>query len=235
MSDSSSVTWSAHLRILFLIYNLPDPLTLLNTPPWSKEKWKDHTKVAVTSHHENILRESSVGNIKLQYLNVRAAGLSGKLHPALAWVLTTRDVMIARPHIKMLSGDYMCYDYLAHDRGLSPHCRMCQQASHHPAPAENLVHLLTRCRATTDTRDRLLPDLLNLVADTMPNNRLPSNSTHDLLTQFILDCSSLNLPADIRVPPSHPGHRSVAKQCSSMAYALHMDRTRQMKALGLLK
>ena len=105
MSDSSSVTWSAHMRILFMIYNLPDPLTLMNAPVWSKQRWKDHTKAAVISHHEAILRQKANGNIKLQFLNVQVAGLSGKLHPALSWVLTTRDVMVIRPHIKMLSGD----------------------------------------------------------------------------------------------------------------------------------
>ena len=40
MADSASLTWTAHLRILFQIYALPDPLTLLSTQPWSKEKWK---------------------------------------------------------------------------------------------------------------------------------------------------------------------------------------------------
>ena len=38
MSDNSSVTWSAHLRLLCMIYNLPDPLKLMNTPAWSKQR-----------------------------------------------------------------------------------------------------------------------------------------------------------------------------------------------------
>ena len=235
MSDNSSVTWSAHLRLLCMIYNLPDPLTLMNTPAWSKQRWKDHTKAAVISYHEGVLRQKAIGNIKLQFFNVQVTGLSGKLHPALSWVLTTRDVMIIRPHIKMLSGDYMCYEYLAHDRGVSPHCRMCQHTTHLQAPTENMVHLLTRCRATADTRVRLMPDILNLVSDLIPNNRLLTSPTHDQLTQFLLDCSSLNLASDIRVPHTHPGHKLIARQCSTTIYAIHMDRTRQMKKLNLLK
>ena len=235
MCDSSSVTWSAHLRILFCIYDLPDPLALMDTPPWSKDTWKDYTKAAVTSYHEAKLRQKAAGNMKLQFLNVQITGLSGRLHPALSWVLTTRDVMIIRPHIKMLSGNYTCYAYLAHDRGVSPHCRICQQVSSHPPKAENMVHLLTMCQATADTRERLLPDLLNTVANIMPDNGLLTNPTHDLLTQFILDCSSLNLPTNVRVAPTHPGHTTIAKQCSTMVYAIHMDRTRQMKNMGLLK
>ena len=134
----------------------------------------------------------------------------------------------------MLSGDYMCYEYLAHDRGVSPHCRMCQQTTNHLAPTESMEHILTRCRATADTRVRLMPDLFNLVYSVFPNNRLLSSPTHDLLTQFLLDCTSLNLASDIRVPHTHPGHKLIAKQCSTTVYAIHMDRTRQLKELKLL-
>ena len=177
------MTWSAHLRIIFLLYNLPDPLTILDTPPWPKDRWKNHTKVAVTSHHEAALRHKAAGNYKLNYLNVQTTGLSGRPHPVLSWVLTTHDVVIVRPHIKMLSGDYLCYAHLAHDRGVAPQCRMCQLISHHPAPAEDMVHLLTRCRATADTRGRIMPDLLNTVATCI---------LHSALT-FLIDIASHNI------------------------------------------
>ena len=38
MSDSNSLTWSAHVRIIFQMFNLPDPLLLLDSAPWSKER-----------------------------------------------------------------------------------------------------------------------------------------------------------------------------------------------------
>ena len=172
--------------------------------------------------------------MKLQYLNVQATGLTGRLHPALTWVLTTQDVCTVRPHIKMLAGDYLCYRDLAHVRGLDPHCRLCQLLSHHPAPAEVREHLLTRCRATSDTRTRIMPDILNTLAASFPHNRLLCSPTHSLLTQFILDCSSLNLPSDIRIPTSHQSVTSITKLCSSLIYAIHKDRTRQLKTLGLI-
>ena len=90
MSDSNSLTWSAHVRLLFQLYNLPDPLILLDSSPWPKERWKQHTKAAVISHHENALQKKALVNFKLQYLNVQVSGLSGRLHPVLAWVLTTK-------------------------------------------------------------------------------------------------------------------------------------------------
>ena len=48
-SDSSFLTWSAHLRLLFELYRLPDPLTLLNSHLWTKERWKAVAKSAVTT------------------------------------------------------------------------------------------------------------------------------------------------------------------------------------------
>ena len=145
--------------------------------------------VAVTSHHEAVMRLKSLSNMKLQYLNVQAIGLSGRPHPILSWVHTTQDVAIVRPHVKMLGGDYLSYATLAHDRGLEPHCRLCRELSHHPTPAEDLVHILTRCKATAETRCRVLPDLLNTVAKSLPDNKLLCSPTHEVLTQFILDCS----------------------------------------------
>ena len=186
MCDESSLTWSAHLKLLFQLYNLPDPLLLLSSTPWTKERWKQHTQTAVTSHHEAIWRDKATSNYKLQYLNVKASGLSGRPHPVLLWILTTQDTIIVRPHLKMLAGDYLCYVNLAHDRGIDPHCRLCQALSSHPAPAEDLVHLLTRCRGTADTRNRVMPNLLNTIAQHFPSNRLLTNPAHIQLHLYLI-------------------------------------------------
>ena len=81
MYNSSSLTWSAHARLLFQQYNLPDPLSLLSTPAWPKQRWKDHTQAAVSSYHETIWRQRAAQNSKLQFLNVQATGLSASLTP----------------------------------------------------------------------------------------------------------------------------------------------------------
>ena len=140
--------------------------------------------------------------------------------------MTTHDVVIVRPHVKMLAGDYLLYANLAHDRGLDSHCRMCQLLSSQPAPSEDMMHLITRCRATAETRNRIMPNLFNTISIYYPNNRLLWSTSHALLTQFILDCSSLNLPVEVRVPPIHPGFLSITRECSILIYGIHKDRTR---------
>ena len=52
MCDSASLTWSAHIKLLFQQYRLPDPLTLLSSQPWTKERWRVLNKTAVTAYHE---------------------------------------------------------------------------------------------------------------------------------------------------------------------------------------
>ena len=235
ISDSNSLTWAAHIRILFSLYKLPDPLVLLNSAPWSKQKWKSLTKIAVLSHHEALWRQKAACNFKLQYLNVQATGLTSRIHPIISQLRTTQDVALVRPHIKILAGDYLCYAFLAHDRGISPHCRLCHALAPHLAPpSEDYEHLLTRCRATADTRASRIPGLLNTIAQYSIHNTLLTEASHPKMTQFIIDCTSLNLPTDIRVPHDHPGYAPISKQCSVLINAVHKDRTRQLKSMGLL-
>ena len=60
---------------------------------------------------------------------------------------------------------------------------------------ETICHILTECRGTIEPRTKIWPELLNVVSQQFPENSIlrktPSNT---IATQFILDCTSLNLP-----------------------------------------
>ena len=136
----------------------------------------------------------------------------------------------------MLSGDYQCFAYLAKDRGADPSCRLCLGLSNQSVtPSEDISHILTQCRATADTRGKYTPELLNTVAIFFPEHRILTCSLPNLLTQFMLDCSSLNLASDLRIPSDHPSFIPITRQCSVMIHSIHRDRCRQLKAKGLLK
>ena len=232
MSDSSSLTWAAHIRLLFQLYNLPDPLTLISGTPWPKERWRLTTKTAITIYWELSWRGKAASNSKLSFLNVQVTGLSGKTHPVLSGILSTQEVERSRIHVKMLAGDYCCYSYMGSDRLQDAYCRLCQLLHHeHPAPVEDMVHLLTRCIATRETRTRLLSDLLNEISLHFPNNKILEQPNHLHLTQLILDPTSLNLPISIRISPDHPALTIVLNVCRSLCFAVHKDRTRQLKKL----
>ena len=126
MADKSSLTWSAHLRILCLKYNLPDPLQLLQGAEiWQKSDWSLLVTNRVTVFHERSLRELAATNSKMQYLNVQVQGLSGTPHPALMNIYNMQEVKKLRLHIKFLSGDFLTAERQALDNGTNPQCKLC--------------------------------------------------------------------------------------------------------------
>ena len=200
MADNNSCTWSAHLRTLCQRYRLPNPLQLLsNGVTLDKTMWKTLTKTNVTVFYERKLRAEALTNSKMKYLNVNVQGLSGIPHIALQNVTSTQDVQKLRYHLKFLSGDFLTAERLARDNNSSSQCKLCQAA------VETTAHALTECRATSEVHRDLIPTLLNTVQDIEPNNHLllsPLPSEH--LTQFLLDCTSLNLPDPYRIPAHNP-------------------------------
>ena len=111
---SYRILWAVEVRTLCLLYELPDPLSLLqNEDAWSKTAWKNWCSAKVRSYHERLWRNKASSNTKMIYLNIQLAGLTGRQHPALAGIETTRDVERLRPHMKMLTGDYLTYNRIA--------------------------------------------------------------------------------------------------------------------------
>ena len=232
MTNSSSVTWSAHVRILFSMYNLPDPLSLISGSLWPKEKWKVVTKTAVTAYYERFWRYKATLNSKLGFLNIQATGLAGRVHPVLSGIMTTQEVMRSRVHVKMLAGDYPCQAYLGNERSRDSACPLCQYL--YPgsqAPDETMVHLITRCRATSDTRAAYFHVLMNTIASHFPQNQILSHPNSTQLTQLVLDPTSLNLPLSIRIHPDHPALAQILVACRTLCYAIHRDRNRLLERI----
>ena len=229
MGDEKSLTWSIHARSLFKLYNLPDPLLLLSQAPWSKDRWKDHYTCLVRSCHEKNLREMAKNNSKMQWLNVSMTGLSGNSHPILHNIHTTRQVEQARPQIKMLCGDYLNVDRLVKDRKSGdPTCKLCPLNPSDPTP-DTLPHLLTKCKATATIRERILPELLTVLADVCPehpllHSTLSLHKNDNNLAQFFIDPTSFNLQQGVR-----PTVHGVLEVTRGMCYAIDKERTRLLK------
>ena len=243
MSDTHSITWAAHVRILCDLYELPDPLSLLqNEDAWPKVVWKNWCVTKIRAYHEKLWRVQALTNSKMRFLNIGLSGLTGRHHPALSAVYTTRDSERLRPHLKMLTGDYLTYSRVALDNKYGgegdPSCRICRSTQpHHPAPSETIEHIITQCRGTAEVRERLFPELLMLLLTIEPNHAYithpPKLHSNDLtLAQFLLDCTSFNLPASIRLNHRHPGLSDLFRFSCDFCYAVHTSR---MTMLNLLK
>ena len=156
------------------------------------------------------------------YLNVQLAGLSGLPHPLLHGIFTTQDAKKLRLHIKFLTCDFITNERLAVGRpDKSPACSLC------PAPLDSIEHVLVSYRATSDIRSRLYPELVNTVAQVQPMCAILSHQpSPQVLTQFILDCTSINLPQSYRIPSHNSGVAKICKVSRDWCYAIHCERSR---------
>ena len=178
----------------------------------------------ITIFHEKELRSLALNNSKMRFLNVQTTGLSGYPHTALQNILTTRDVLKLRAHMKFLCCDILTGEQLSREQGADPKCKLCS------APVETTEHIISDCRPLHPIRERLLPELLNTVLAVAPNCQLLTQPYSAHLTQFILDCTSLNLPNGYRLSPQNPDTNRVFRISRDWCYLFMKERTRLLKA-----
>ena len=223
VTDDSSTTWTAHLKILSKKYRTPDPLKLFNKMlTMRKELWKTTVNTNIRIYHENSLREQAQNNSKMRFLNVQTLGLSGIPHIALHNIQTTRDVKKMRAHLKLLCCDLRTGEQLLREGG-DPQCQLCL------AQVETTEHLVSECRALYPIRERLLPELLNTILDIDPYCGILADPHSPHLTQFLLDCTSQNLPNGMRLSPENPKTSLVFKVARDWCFALINERSKQLK------
>ena len=177
-------------------------------------------------YHETDVRRSALANSKLEYFNVQVLGLNGRAHPALD-IHETRDSPKLKAHLKFLTGDILSYLTLSNERGGSPHCRLC------PAPCEHTQHIICECASTAEIRERLYPELVNLVASIQPYSGLLDRNltSNKLLTQFILDPASLNLPDSHRISFQHPRLHELYSFSRDWCHAVYNHRAKLLKKI----
>ena len=227
MCSQRSTTWSNHIKLLCMQYSLPSPLLLLSGPPWSKEAWKDLVRTRVTVYHEKKLRNMAEANSKMTYLNVRMLGLSGRPHPVLQGINSTQDANKLRLHLKFLTCDYLTNERLSLEHpGKNPACQLCEEA-----PTDTIEHVVMACKATAEVRERLLPELLNVVAKVQPDCQiLDILPPTPVMTQFVLDCTSFNLPDHVRIPYHNPQTSEIYRVSRNWCYGINNERSRLLQS-----
>ena len=188
-SNDNSRTWSAHLRHLCRRYNLEDPLLYLQMDPPEKSSYKENILTKITSYYEKKLRQEALNNSRMTYFNVTTQGLRSRTHRAICDLLTVYQVKLARPHIKMLMGDYATLAIKFIQSGGSPDCIICTGNYR-----ESICHLIASCSALAEERAQILTKYEQLCTDTIAKldlNQIIANE--ETFCQFVLDPTSLNL------------------------------------------
>ena len=134
----------------------------------------------------------------MKYLNINVKGLNGRPHPALRGALTTKESKKLHAHIKLLSSDLYTYEIKASYQGGSPHCRFCEGSETQSSPSENISHILTQCSAYSNKRNKIFNQMEIICSGSNCGiNFKKILSSTQQLSQFVLDCTSLNLPVRI--------------------------------------
>jgi hypothetical protein len=222
-SPENSRTWAIHTRHLCTRYSLEDPLVYLNRDPPTKSYWKEFIATKITAYFEHNLRVKAESNSKMEFLNTISCGLRGRRHPSLSQMTTTWDVRKSRPHLKFLSGNYLTYRVKADQSGGSPRCRICESGVD-----ETVCHVISTCPGLAVERKKILQDFSTLCSLTKNNLKFEDfQKNENVLTQFILDPTSLNL--QMRVSIQDPLVPEFFKLSRDICHVL--DKTR----IGLLK
>ena len=184
-------------------------------------------KTRVTVWHERELRRKALSNSKMAYLNVQLTGLSGHPHPVLHNITNTQEAKKLRVHLKFLTSDYLTNERRAKDNpALSSACVLCSD------PLDSIEHVMVTCRATSEVTRRIYPELVNAISQVQPTCRiLQFHPSPSILTQFLLDPTSMNLPDSIRVPSHNPGVSIICKISRDWCFSVSNERSRQVKLL----
>ena len=163
----------------------------------------------------------ALNNSCMKYFNVSLLGLRGKRHPAIGNIINTNNVSNMRPHVKMLVGDYLCYEKKSKQSGGSPSCRICESGE-----SESYRHMISSCEALSEPRQRILSQILTLCQSNSINIEHILEDKEQL-TQFILDPSSMNLP--VRININDPILAPLFMLSRDLCYALHKLRMKKIK------
>ena len=223
----NSNTWSSHVKSLAFEYEIEDPTSMITKKPSNKAVFKEYINSKITSSCEKQLRDASRNNSKMSYFNVSVKGLNGRCHSALIGCKETKDIPKLRAHIKLLCGDLFTYEQRSKYIGGSPHCRLCSHDNLKPErPVENVCHLDAECEAFKDVRENVVMEMKSVCSKSDYNLELVFNSK-SLLTQFILDCTSLNLPN--RISPEDPISQDIFKLSRDICFHICSQRSKMLE------
>ena len=132
-----------------------------------------------------------------------------------------------RPHIKMLSGNYLTFEIKSLQSGGSAECRLCLQLGETPQ-TESLEHLISLCVTFDDVRTRIKAKMASICHESGISIDIDHYSSSEFC-QFALDPSSLNLAK--RVSITHPVLPLLFQQSRDLCYSIDKTRSHILSSL----
>ena len=131
----------------------------------------------------------------------------------------------------MLCNDIYTFEIKSKYQGGSPVCRLCSGDNNEIPHNENITHIITRCKAYSSLRARILHQMEIVCVGA--KTKIPFKdylSKDDLLCQFILDCTSLNLP--VRISTEDETFHRIFSLSRDLCFGINKTRTNLIKSMN---
>ena len=212
----SSNSWTSKVKKLTHKYDLPSVYELLEFPP-SKEEWKLMIKKAIHRVHMESLKDETVSQTTVRYLNTSLCSLT---HPHTVWQTvqsSVRDVTRAMVKAKLLTGTYSLESkkikYGKADTGICPLCH---------EEVESREHFVVLCPSLQDIRTPYVTQFRDLIKTHLGTIESINSTSPSVILRNILD------PSHVSRNPAFIREAERITRC--LCYALHHTRTALLRA-----
>ena len=230
-STPSSKSWFSTVRDLCLLYCLPHPLVLLQSP-MPKVPYKSMIKKKVLDYWEQVLRSEASVLPTLVFIKPVFMSLTTP-HPMWSTAGSSPSkIAMATIQAQMVSGRYRTEGLCRHwSNNLSGTCLLSKACS---TTIEDIPHILSTCEALSTIRKGLM-DFTKEFSKTVPAIQhlilTLCNPSNPAFVQFLLDCSCI--PSVITSTQVYGKEilEDLFNISRTWIYAIHKER---MKILGRL-
>ena len=232
-------SWFIQVRRISCMYQLPDPLLILQLPP-PKARWKSQCRGRVLDYWERKYRGEATLLPSLLHFKPHFFSLA-KTHATFSTAGSPYEVGRATVVARMLSGRYITDHRTRHWDRTNPagNCRLCPHFNVGSVPKTgDIVHQLLYCAGLAAARARAVQHWtvqLSKKAHLQPLIALIAASHPDEFLAFLLDPSSV--PGVIQAAQTYGA--TVYQDCHHLSrvwcYGNHIMRMKLLKFFGYLK
>ena len=230
-STISKSSWFDQIRDLCLLYSLPHPIDLLQSP-LTKLNFKHLVKKKIISYWEIVLRTEAASLSSLTYFHPEFMSLDRPHHLWLTAGPSPAKICMASVQANFLSGRYKTEALARHwSQNKSGLC-LLSPTCHDSCLREDVPHILAICPALLGVRVQLMNYTLQMTFkfdDTVRKEILTlCTPSHSDFCHFLIDCSTI--PSVISLADSYGSQllSAMFEITRTWVFTLHRERLRRL-------
>ena len=228
---TSKSSWFDQVRDLCLLYALPHPIDLLQSPP-TKVSFKRLVKKKIISYWEAVLRAEAASLSSLIFFHPEYMSLVRPHHLWLTAGPSPAKICMASVQATLLSGRYQTEDLARHwSQNKNGVCLISPECSN-LSLIEDIPHILQVCPALRGVRKKLMDYTLQMMTKFDDNLRKKihplCSPSHSDFCQFLVDCSTLPLVISLVDIYGSQLLSAMFEITRTWVFSLHRERLRRL-------